>query len=145
MELVLIWRSLSQCVISTWCGHVYSRRKNKLAQVQKLANDMSRAKKCRMSWKMDIQEKFAESVQEMGIDSMNSFPNLSYINFCSHTLVIYLLMLSTFVHCVQWCVFNGVSWWSQITPTNSILHLWKEKEKGFALYGKENVCIAMMQ
>ncbi|XP_023883394.2 two-component response regulator ORR26-like [Quercus suber] len=48
--------------------HVYSSRKNKLAQVQKPANDMSRAKKCRMSWKMDIQEKFVESVQEMGID-----------------------------------------------------------------------------
>ncbi|XP_050285551.1 two-component response regulator ORR26-like [Quercus robur] len=48
--------------------HVYSSRKNKLAQVQKPANDMSKAKKCRISWKMDIQEKFVESVQEMGID-----------------------------------------------------------------------------
>ena len=52
--------------------HVYSSRKNKLAQVQKPANDMF-AKKCRISWKMDIQEKFGESVQEMGIDSMNPF------------------------------------------------------------------------
>ena len=120
--------------------HVYSSRKNKLAQVQKPANDMSRAKKCRMSWKMDIQEKFVESVQEMGIDSMNPFPNLSYINFCSHTLVIYLLMLSTFVQCVQWCKLVKSNYHQLI---QSFIYE-KKKEKGFAIHGKENICIAMM-
>ena len=134
MELVPIWRRPSQCVISTWCGHVYSSRKNKLAQVQKPANDMSKAKKCRISWKMDIQEKFVESVQEMGIDSMNPFPNLSYINFCSHTLAIYLLMLSTFVHCVQWCKLVKSNYYQLI---QSFIYGKKKKKREFAIYGRK--------
>ena len=65
--------------------HVYSKRKNKLAQVQQLTNEVYGAKKPRMSWTSVIQEKFVESVQELGgIDSMNLFHNLC----CSDTLVI---------------------------------------------------------
>ena len=61
--------------------HVYSKRKNKLAQVQQLTNEVYGAKKPRMSWTSVIQEKFAESVLELGgIDSMNLFHNLGNTN-----------------------------------------------------------------
>lgn len=60
--------------------NVFRKKNNRLAQVQRLTNDVSGVRKRRMSWTLAIHEKFVESVQELGIHSMNLFPNLSFMN-----------------------------------------------------------------
>lgn len=52
-------------LIRVWI-HVYSKKKNKLAQVQKLTDDAFGEKKPRLKWTGDLKKKAVESVIEAG-------------------------------------------------------------------------------
>uniref|UniRef100_A0A7N2LMF5 Response regulatory domain-containing protein n=1 Tax=Quercus lobata TaxID=97700 RepID=A0A7N2LMF5_QUELO len=59
-------KPIPESVLKLVWTHAYSKRKNKLAQVQKLTDDASGKKKPRLKWTGDLKKKVVESVIEAG-------------------------------------------------------------------------------
>ena len=59
-------KPIPESVLERVWTYAYSKRKNKLAQVQKLSDDASGDKKPRLKWTGDLKKKAEESVSEAG-------------------------------------------------------------------------------